>query len=149
MREPRNNFKDTSTVAETIKEGMAKTSLSYYNTSILQKIDDIEYSAHNIIYDYLDELESAAYTIKLTDLEYLKYEFRPDLLSYDLYGSTDYDFIILALNGLMGPKDFTKKKLKLLRSADMLSILNRIYNAEQNYIKKNRQTYLNEAVVTE
>jgi hypothetical protein len=78
MREDRNEFEDYSTVSETISKGSALSTLSYYNTSILQKIDDIEYSDHNIIYDYLDELLSLTSTIELTDLEYLKFEFRPD-----------------------------------------------------------------------
>jgi hypothetical protein len=148
MREDRNEFEDYSTVSETISKGSALSTLSYYNTSILQKIDDIEYSDHNIIYDYLDELLSLTSTIELTDLEYLKFEFRPDLLSYYVYGTADYDFVILALNGLLSPKDFTKKKLKLLDSDTMNTMINKIYNAENTYITRNRQNYLSESITT-
>lgn len=149
MREDRNEFEDYSTVSETISKGSALSTLSYYNTSILQKIDDIEYSDHNIIYDYLDELLSISTVIELSDLEYLKFEFRPDLLSYYIYGTTDYDFVILALNGLLSPKDFTKKKLRLLDSANMNTIINKIYNAENTYITRNRQNYISEGIITE
>lgn len=148
MREEREDFTDSSTVSDTITLGSAASTLSYYNTSILQKIDDVEYSQHNVIYDYLDELNSLTETVQLTDLEYIKFEFRPDLLSYYVYGTIDYEFVILALNGILGPKDFTKKKVKLLSAADMATIMNKIYNAESTYITKNRQNYINESVST-
>jgi hypothetical protein len=138
-RVDRKEFKDTNTVNETIKNGKSSSSLSYYNTSILEIIDGVEYSTHNIIYDYLDEINALSNTIILNDLEYLKYEFRPDLLSYDIYGTIDYEFVILALNGMLSPKDFTKKKLKLLNSGDMNYIINKIYNAENLYIQRNRE----------
>lgn len=137
-REDRIDFKDTNTVKGTIDEGLSTTLLTYYSTSLLEKIDNIEYSSHNIIYDYLPELEALCHLVQLTDLEYLKYEFRPDLLSYDIYGTLDYDFIILALNDMLSPKDFTKRKLKLLTSSNMNITINKIYNAEQQYLIKNR-----------
>lgn len=146
MREDREKFTDSSTVAETIRNKQVESSLSYYNTSILAKIDDVECTSHNIIYDYLEELDALAYTIELSDLEYLKFEFRPDLLSYYIYGTIDYEFVILALNGMLSPKDFTKKKIKLLDSNDMNVMMNKIYNAETSYIRKNRQTYEDNAL---
>lgn len=139
-REDRNDFEDTSTVKATIDAGASSTILSYYNTSILDKIEDIEYSSHNIIYDYIDELEEMCYTVALTDLEYIKYEFRPDLLSHSIYGTSDFDFVILALNGMLSPKEFTKKKIKMLSSDAMTDVINRIYNAEHSYLIKNRYT---------
>jgi hypothetical protein len=143
MRDSRNEFTDASTVQETIAEASNTTSLTYYNTSILETIEgsNIEYSTHNIIYDYLDEMLALCETVQLTDLQYIKYEFRPDLLSYDVYGTIDYDFVILALNDMLSAKEFTKKKLKMLSRDYMTTIMNKIYNAEQSYIEKNRATY--------
>lgn len=137
-REDRNDFEDISTVKGTIDANTSSTILNYYNTSILDKIDNIEYSTHNIIYDYMEELDEVSYTVLLTDLEYLKYEYRPDLMSYDIYGTIDFDFVILALNGMLSPKEFTKKKVKLLSSSIMTDVINKIYNAENSYLLKNR-----------
>lgn len=138
-RVERNEFDDSSTVSGTINDRASSILLSYYNTSLVEDIGDgIEYNPHNVIYDYIDELQSMCHTVLLSDIEYIRYEFRPDLLSYDIYGTIDYDFVILALNGMLSPKEFIKKKIKMIPVEEMSDILNSIYNAEQSYLMKNR-----------
>lgn len=139
-REERNEIKDSYTIEDNISNGSTSV-INYYNTSILQKIGDIEYASDNIINDYLEELIDNSTTVELSDLEFIKYIFRPDLLSYDVYGTMDFDFVILAINGICDPKDFDRKKIKL-PSSDILDVLlNYIYNAENDYILKNRANY--------
>ena len=98
----------------------------------------MQYAQDNIIYDYLPELNERTVTLTMTDNEFIKYRYKPKLLAYDLYGSTEVYFVIMALNGMCNIKDFNKKKLKLLYKSDLIELLNEIYSAESDYIMYNR-----------
>lgn len=134
---------------------------TYHNFSIMAQIIEennniknvvkkttIYYPENNIIYDYLKELKGSAVEIQLTDAEYLKYRYNPKLLAYEIYGSTEVYFVILALNGMCSFKDFNKKKIKLLFKQDMSDLLTSIYNAESDYISKNRAKLNSETTST-
>ena len=130
---------------ETIKDfiDMGDTDdITYANFSILVKCigenSIVQYAQDNIIYDYLPELNERTVTLTMTDNEFIKYRYKPKLLAYDLYGSTEVYFVIMALNGICNIKDFNKKKLKLLYKSDLLELLNEIYSAESDYILYNR-----------
>ena len=116
--------------------------ITYANFSILVKCigenSIVQYAQDNIIYDYLPELNERTVTLTMTDNEFIKYRYKPKLLAYDLYGSTEVYFVIMALNGMCNIKDFNKKKLKLLYKSDLLELLNEIYSAESGYILYNR-----------
>lgn len=110
------------------------------DTSIknVSRATKILYPENNVIYDYLKELKETSVTCEFTDSEYLKYRYNPKLLAYELYGSTELYFVILAINGMCSFKDFNKKKIKLLYKQDMTDFLTSIYNAESDYLSKNR-----------
>ena len=76
--------------------------------------------------------------VEMTDSEFNKYRFKPKLLAYDLYGSTELYFTILFLNGICSIKDFNRKNIRLIKKSDMILLLESIYNAEQNYLSTNR-----------
>ena len=119
--------------------------VTYRNYSILQKsLDDptIVYSINNIIYDYMDELKSYRKLVSVTENDKIKYKYKPKLLAYDLYGTTESYFIILALNGMCNVKEFDLKDntFYALTPSDMTSLMSAIYRAEQNYITLNRNT---------
>lgn len=116
--------------------------LTYKNFSILEVVNNIEFLDHNIIEDYIDELKSISVDVTLEHDEYVKYKYCPDLLAYDVYGSVQLDFVIMFINDIIDPKDFNKRTIKLPYASSVFKdILNRIYNAEANYINYNR--YLN------
>lgn len=133
---------EINSLATFIQSGV-DNSITYYNMSYLSKIkdndDSIELST-SIIYDYITELRAMCKTILLTDVEYLKYEYKPELLAYDVYGNVELAFIILILNGLSSPKEFNIKKIKLLTVTDCIDSLNTIYNAEEDLLIKNRNS---------
>ena len=88
--------------------------ITYHNFSIIEKIDDnIELVDHNIIEDYLDELESICVKCELTLEQYRKYKYKPDLLAFDVYGSVQLDFIIMLVNDMIDPKEFDLKTIML------------------------------------
>ena len=117
--------------------------ITYRNYSILQpSLDDpsIVYSVDNIIYSYMDELKSYRKLVSVSELEKIKYRYKPKLLAYDCYGSTEIYFVLLAINNMCNIKEFDLKDNTFwgLTPSDMVELMNSIYRAEQQYITLNR-----------
>lgn len=130
---------ETNTLEDFVSAGI-NDDMTYRNFSILEKIGNVEFIDHCLINDYLDELKKISEQITgLTDLERIKYRYSPDLLAYDMYGSTQLDFIIMAINGVSTPTEFTMKgNLYLPKRSILKSFLSMIYNAESEYLTINR-----------
>lgn len=111
---------------------------TYRNFSILQVVDGLELVDHNLIDDYMDELEQISVECELTLEQYKKYKYSPDIMAYDVYGSTQLDFVIMKLNGMIDPKDFNLKKVLLPYKSKLIAFLNTVYNSNLNYINQNR-----------
>lgn len=112
--------------------------MALYMQSIVDKT--IVYSSDNVLYDYLEEIKSKAVDYTFSDSEYMKYKYRPKLLAYDIYGSTELYFVILAMNNTCNIKDFNKRTIKMLYMSDMSDLLNAIVSAEKNRISLNRES---------
>ena len=112
--------------------------MTYYNFSILEIIDGVQHLDHNLVEDYLKELEATCVTLELSNEEMSRYRYNQDLLAYDIYGSVQLDFIILLLNDMIDPKDFDRRKLKLPYASSLSIFLNTLYSKESNYINENR-----------
>ena len=112
--------------------------MTYYNFSILEVIDKVEHLSINLIEEYLDELKQIAVSVKLSDEEFNKYKYNPDLLAYDLYKSVQLDFVILLLNDMYDPKEFAKKDLKLVYASNLSTFLSAVYSKEYGWIQQNR-----------
>lgn len=112
--------------------------LTYRNFSILEVIDGLEFVDHNLIEDYLPELESICEKCELDDDQYKKYKYSPDLLAFDVYGSVQLDFIILMINDMVDPKEFNLKTIMLPYRSKLKAFLSSVYNAESRYIQQNR-----------
>ena len=128
----------TTTTLEDFIEMRSIDEMTYYNFSILEVINGVEHLNHILIEDYLEELKSACITVDLTLDQYKKYKYFPDLLSYDVYGSVQLDFIIMLLNDCIDPKEFDKKTVILPYASVLASFLNTVYSKEQLYIEENR-----------
>ena len=112
--------------------------MTYNNFSIYGKIKGQKILESNLIDEYLDELTSLCSQVELSLEEYKKYRYAPDLLAYDVYGSVQLDFIILACNDMIDPKDFNLKRIKLPTVSRLREFLNEVYGANSNWITKNR-----------
>ena len=134
------NPNTTHTIEEFIEAGSVSSSVTYYDTSILDGNAGILYSINNVVFDYLDELKELRQLVKLNSSDYKKYRYDGVyLLAYDVYGCRELAYIILALNGIFDPKDFTMNPVYLLRKSDMKAMLEAIRNAETEYINWNRE----------
>jgi hypothetical protein len=115
---------------------------TFYNFSILEKYegyDGVEHLDHNLIEDYLDLLETV--DAELDDQQFKRYKYKPDLLAYEVYGSTQLDFIILMINDMCDPKEFNRKKIKLPYASTLFEFLDLVYATNSNYIEDNRERY--------
>jgi len=91
------NPADTYTIEQFISVGKSYD-ISYNKAAILEKIaTDVYIASHNIFHDYKAELLDASVSVKLTDADFMKYQFNPRRLAFDVYGYTDLYFIIMIL----------------------------------------------------
>lgn len=127
----------TSTVEGFIKSSGINT-IHYDNLSLLEKFGNNLMVSHNIINDYIDELDNIAVNVTLSDSEFNKYVYKPKLLAYDIYGSTELYFVILAMNNICNVKEFNFRKVKMLKAQDLEKFISAIYNSEKRTLEMNR-----------
>lgn len=147
--EDRKELEDEGTIEGTIEKGK-NVLLIYNNLALLRRLINNDYNIDcpedNVIYDYLSELKNATIKVELSSAQYLKYKYRPDLLSYDMYGTPIFEYVILALNDIISPKYFTKKKIYMIPEEYMDMLIGEIYDAEKDYITFNRNKYKEESL---
>ena len=112
--------------------------VTYRNFAILEVVNGIELLDHNLVDDYLPELESICVDCELTLEQQKRYKYAPDLLAYDVYGSTQLDFVILLANDMIDPKEFNLKVVRLPYKSPMTTFMSSIYNANASYVSQNR-----------
>ena len=115
----------------------------------LKDSDSITYQKYSVLNrsitnenNYMDEIMERRKICTFTKEEQLKYMYKPKLLSYDIYNSSEAYFIILAMNGMCNAKEFdlAEMKLNLLMPTDMANYMSQIANVEKEFINLNRTT---------
>ena len=123
------------TISELIENGNNST-LTYDKFCIYEKLNDELYVPFkNILNDYLDDLKGLSLVVELSNSEYNKYLYKPRLLAYDIYGSTDLYYVILAINNIFNEKQFNLRKLRMLKKDVLVEALSQIYNSEKGFIE--------------
>ena len=112
--------------------------ITFRNLSILEVVDGEEWFDNNLIVEYLPEIKSICIDVEMDANQYRKYKYHPDLLAYDIYGSTQLDFMILLLNDMIDPKEFDSYKVKLPYVDQIQDVLSKIYNTNAGYLEQNR-----------
>lgn len=95
----------------------------------------IEFPTFNVYDDYIDELMDASITVELNTEEHRRYYQSPKLLAHDKYKNTELDFIIMRINGICDPKDFTMKTIKFIPLAVLNTILSKILISNKRLIE--------------
>lgn len=89
----------------------------------------------NLFEKYYEILLNNTVIVVLTDEEYLKYRFKPKVLSYDLYGTKELHYMLLRLNHVYSVVNFDFKELRVFNT-NILNLLNEIMILEnENYIE--------------
>jgi len=115
--------------------------ITYINYSILSETNNIIYTDQSIIDFYMRELKDMCLEVtEFTQDEINKYKYAPDLLAYDVYGSTQLDFIVLLCNGIIDPKEFDLQRGKIFLPTliDLTDFLSKVYESEGTWININR-----------
>lgn len=118
--------------------------VTYYNYSILEYLNGFDMFITNLLYDYEDELQDIAITIELSAREKAKYRYKPWLFAYDIYGSTETQFLVMMLNGIIDPKEFDFDKVKVIEPTQLSTVLNRIQAVNEDYLNNNRTKLKND-----
>ena len=144
-RDDRKDNDDVSTIEDTITNGQL-IEFTDYKLSLLRSLTStdgsrIDYPYMSVLDDYIDELKSYSVKYTMSNEEYRRYKYRPDLFAYDVYGKVDYDFVIMLINGLNTEKDFNKKTIYYIPEENVDILLSFIRNAETRVIEKNRTDY--------
>lgn len=127
----------TSTIQDFINSAPSN-SITYESTSFLEKFTTLTLVSYNIFNDYIEEMLDLSVSVTLSDEEYNRYMFRPKLLAYDVYGSTEVYFLIMLLNNICNVKEFNFKKVKMLRVEDLEKVISAVYNSEKYRLDLNR-----------
>lgn len=86
----------------------------------------IEFPTFNVYDDYIDDFMNAATEVTLTDEQYRQYYQAPKLLANELYRNSELDFILMRINGVYDPKDFTFRKVKVINMDTLNDMLSKI-----------------------
>ena len=114
-----------------IKMGRQAPTINYTDLSYRETYGNVSYVIKNVINDYLPELKQLSYKILLSDSEYEKYKYKPKLLSYDVYGNTEYYIYILLVNDICNVYDFDFKQLLMVPNSKLKAALSSIYRVEK------------------
>ena len=120
--------------------------MSYDFMTLYDKIENGIFASYNVLNDYLDDIKKLAVDVTLTDEMYNKYQYKPKLLCYDIYGYKELYFIILVINEMVSVKDFTKKKIKMLYTEDMNNLITHLIKAEKEIKDRNTEEVKNKVV---
>ena len=128
-----NDPRIATTFAEFYTAGKASTVVTTPMLCFTELSDGIKYTVKNVLDDYLYELKSIALDIKFSRDDILKYQYRPKVLSSDIYGTTELYYVILAINDMCDFKEFTISSgyVKMLTKSDMNTYIPKIYAAEK------------------
>lgn len=131
----------TSTLESFINYKNLDNNVYYKDLSIFEKSIDGKsvLLTYNILNDYRKEIFDFVIPITLTNEEFQKYQYQPKKLAYDLYGSTEYYYMILFINSMTNIKEFNRRRINLMRAKDMSSVLSAIYSSESEYIERTQQ----------
>lgn len=114
---------------------------SYKNFSVLAACEsgEVLFTIKNVVDDYIDELLELSTEVHLSDEERRKYEYRPWLLAYDVYGNSELYWIIMLLNDIPTPNEFENIQiLKMPKKAVLEEALSKIMESESAYLSRNR-----------
>ena len=119
----RRSFKDSSTFTGALQD-YNKKSVTRTNLSLFESVrEGIVMNGNTILNDYIDELDSCTVEYTMTTDEESRYYMRPDLFAYDKWGDKEYAFLVLFINGIVSPKEFTNTTIKTLERDYIGSIM--------------------------
>ena len=97
----------------------------------------------NVFEQYYEILLENTVVVTLTDEEYLKYRFKPKVLSFDLYGTIELHYLLLRLNHVYSVINFDFTELRVFNT-NILDLLNEILVLENDNLIGNEVDIIKE-----
>lgn len=86
--------------------------------------------------EYLEFIKSHTVNYTMTDDELAKYKYQPKLFCYDIYNTVEIWSLILRINYMVSPLDFTRKNIKIF-NPDVFVIINEMLILEKDDYETN------------
>ena len=124
------------TVVDFILAGKETNVIRYPHLMFQESKDGINYVVHSVLDDYLQDMQEKAIECTLSKAERDRYFLKPRILSSDIYGTTELYYIILRINNMWSPKQFTldNNKIKMLTKDHLNDFLSAIMRVESKDI---------------
>lgn len=101
--------------------------------------DKMILNTDSLLSKYKSLLDKYVNTYKFSPGEANKYEYKPTMLSYDLYGTIELAPFILQINHMISASEFTNLDVGIkLFDSNINEFLNEIINLESKTIRSNR-----------
>jgi hypothetical protein len=136
------------TIKEQISEGKAleitDKELRYHETINLGDYQMV-INTTTLLSKYKDNIKQYIAKYKFSPTDALKYQYKPTLLSNDLYGTIELATFILQINKMISANEFTdlEKGIYLFNSG-FTSFINEILTLEEKELRRNRDTVISE-----
>ena len=116
---------------EELLDSVNESELSYRNLHsyvyIKNKEEHIKIPYGSVINNYLPFLKETAVTTDFSEMEKVKYQYKPKSLSYDLYGTTELWSALLELNNMVSLLDLkTDKPIQVFDPTEVMELLNEV-----------------------
>lgn len=126
-----------STIQSIIEEGkenrLTSRDLSFKNVIEDSVGNKFVVNMSSIFDKYYDTLLQHTVIAILSEEDYLKYRYKPKVLSKDIYGTRDLHFLLLRLNNITSVTQFDFREVKVFTN-DIVRLLNEIVVLEyENY----------------
>ena len=133
------------TVVDFILAGKETNVIRYPHLMFQESKDGINYVVHSVLDDYLQDMQEKAIECTLSKAERDRYFLKPRILSSDIYGTTELYDIILRINNMWSPKQFTldNNKIKMLTKDHMNDFLSAIMRVESKDIESYNSLHTN------
>lgn len=118
-----------STIQSVINEGL-ESKLNIKELSIKDVIvnsagEKFVVNMFNLYEKYYEILLDYTTTVVLDEKEYMKYRFKPKLLSYELYGTKELHYMLLRLNYMYSVVNFDLREIRVF-TRNVIPIINEI-----------------------
>jgi hypothetical protein len=97
----------------------------------------IKVNSASILDKYLPIFEEFKIVVTLDEAQFRMYQYNPKLLSYDLYGTTEYWSLILQANEMRSATEFSTTKLFVYDKKILSTVVPEIMNIEKPFIDTN------------
>lgn len=126
-----------STIDAVIETGM-NLSLSEDTIAFKERIDDnVLFAYDNLITRFRGALTNHMIEITMTNDEYQRYKYQPQLFCYEHYGTPELASSILYINNMISRTEFTKQTL-IIFSDDIIDVIEELMSLSETDLVSNR-----------